>query len=87
MNNNINLTASMPTANTYTWAGPGGYTATIASVTGNTTIANAQVGASGVYTVTAPINYNGIQCMRQATVQVNVVQTHTVSVAASYYRM
>jgi gliding motility-associated-like protein len=37
----------------------------------------------GIYQVTANYNFNGIPCPRQATTQINVVQTNPVSVAAS----
>ncbi len=84
MNANLNLTASLPSATSYTWTGPNGYTATVGAALGNTTIPNAQLVNGGLYTVNSFINFNTVTCPRTATVQVNVVQTHSITTVVSY---
>jgi len=71
----IDLNSTLVTAATYTWTGPGGYTANGQNVT----IPNATVGMSGTYTITAT-NANG-PCT--ATVFVSVSAGPTVSITSS----
>lgn len=74
VNNPLNLsaTSSVTTGVTYSWSGP-----SFTSGVQNPSIANAQVGASGTYTVT--VNNNG--CSAQATTTV-VVSTGVANPAA-----
>jgi gliding motility-associated-like protein len=74
-----NLTAALPTATAYVWTGPNSY----ASGVQNPSLINAQPSASGIYTVNSNYNFNGKQCPRVATLQVDVVPTSPVIVSAS----
>lgn len=82
-----NMGVSMPTATNYVWKGPNAYSATItpgaAGGSGDLNIPNLQMSNEGNYTVTANYNFNGVACPQQATVQVNVVKTGTITAAAS----
>ncbi|MBK7818983.1 MAG: hypothetical protein IPJ60_16675 [Sphingobacteriaceae bacterium] len=76
---NLNVqTSAQPTAAvnfTYTWSGPGGYTANIA----NPLIASAQPTNSGVYSVTV----NPGSCPIVSQVTVNVYPTPTITALAN----
>lgn len=79
----VNLTASMPAAanpTAYAWSGPNSF----ASSLQNPVITNIQPLSSGVYVVNSNINFNGKQCPRTASTQVNVVATNSVSVIPSF---
>ncbi|MBS1638384.1 MAG: hypothetical protein JST26_20890, partial [Bacteroidetes bacterium] len=68
------LTASTNGVSSYTWTGPGGYSATTG--TGSNSLTNIQPTASGVYTVTVK---NSLGCVNTATTQVSVISTASVS--------
>lgn len=83
-NANLNLTANMVTATSYTWNGPPclvNYTNP--NGTGNANVNSIQPNCSGVFTVAANINYNTIQCPRTNTVNVIVVPTYSIDVSPS----
>ena len=81
---NINLVASMPTSNSYTWTGPNNFSAVVGPASGNIAISNAQPSVAGVYTIVANGPYNSIDCPQTSTAQLNVVQTYSVDVPPSY---
>ncbi|MDO8998813.1 MAG: gliding motility-associated C-terminal domain-containing protein [Bacteroidota bacterium] len=76
----VNLTSSMPTATAYAWSGPSAY----ASALQNPIINTIQPTASGIYTVSSNINFNGITCPRTNTTQISVVPTSTVAVTPNF---
>lgn len=79
----VNLTASMPAAanpTAYAWVGPNAFSSSVQ----NPVLNNIQPLSSGVYTVNSNINFNGKQCPRTATTQVNVVATNSVSVIPNF---
>src|SRR6218665_1959079 len=86
-NNNLVITASMPTATQAIWAGPNNYASTVSIVpaggAAGITINNIQPPAEGIYTVTSNYNFNGITCPYSATVSVEVVKTGTITAAPS----
>ncbi|MBL7911301.1 MAG: gliding motility-associated C-terminal domain-containing protein [Bacteroidia bacterium] len=80
MNGTVNLTSSMPTATAYAWTGPGAYSSSVQ----NPIINTIQPSASGNYTVSSNINFNGITCPKTNTVQVSVVTTSAVAVTPNF---
>lgn len=84
------LTATLVSANAYTWTGPNNFSVTVGPPfgppvpNGDIVIANIQPSVAGVYTVQANINFNGITCLREATTSINVVQIHSVAVTPTY---
>lgn len=79
----VNLTASLPAVanpTAYAWSGPNAFLSSMQ----NPIIANIQPLSSGVYVVNSNINFNGKQCPRTATTQVNVVATNSVSVIPTF---
>jgi len=77
---NINLTAALPTATAYVWAGPNGFTSNIQ----NPSITSIQPLSSGIYLVSSNVNFNGIACPKTNTTQINVVATNLVAVTANF---
>lgn len=80
---NVNLTASLPAAanpTAYAWAGPNAFISTVQ----NPTITNIQPLSAGIYTVNSNINFNGKQCPRTNTTQINVVATNSVTVIPNF---
>ncbi|MDX2171859.1 MAG: gliding motility-associated C-terminal domain-containing protein [Bacteroidota bacterium] len=79
----VNLTALMPAAGNptaYAWVGPNAFSSSVQ----NPTLNNIQPLSSGIYTVSSNINFNGKQCPRTNTTQVNVVATNSVNVTPSF---
>lgn len=73
------LTAALPTATAYSWIGPNGFNSTQQ----NPVLLNAQVSASGIYTVSSNYIFFNQQCPRTATTSVDVVATNPVMVSPS----
>lgn len=74
----VNLTASMPTATLFTWTG-NNYN----SPPDPTSFICSSMSQSGQYQVSAFINYNGITCLRTATTSITIVETAPVIASAS----
>ena len=77
---NVNLTASMPTATAYSWFGVNTFTSNLQNPTLNTILPS----ASGVYTINADINFNGITCPQTNTTQINVVAINIITVTPNF---
>jgi gliding motility-associated-like protein len=79
--------ANMPTATSYSLTGPGLAAPIVTAAVlgqGNFQLCNIQPTNTGVYTVSGFINYNGITCIRQATLLVRLVQTYSITAQTSY---
>ncbi len=75
--NTLTLTGSATNANSYSWAGPGGYTSTVLSPT-----FTASVSGAGVYTLSAT-NGCGTNTATTASVTVNASPTSTINATPS----